>query len=88
MKLSKQLVLPVLVMVVAGGAFASAQMKKPAASKAKVMFLEPKNNATVTSPVHMKFGSSGTTISPVPPGDPKMCGCQPFDGSLAVGVST
>jgi len=71
MKLSKQLVLPVLVMVVAGGAFASAQMKKPAAAKAKVMFLEPKNNATVTSPVHMKFGSSGTTISPVPPGDLK-----------------
>jgi hypothetical protein len=71
MKLSKQLVLPVLVMVVAGGAFASAQMKKPAAPKAKVMFLEPKNNATVTSPVHMKFGSSGTTISPVPPGDLK-----------------
>jgi Domain of unknown function (DUF4399)/Family of unknown function (DUF6130) len=73
MKLSKQLVLPVLVMVVGCGALASAQMKKPAmkAAKAKVMFLEPKNNAIVTSPVHMKFGSSGITISPVPAGDVK-----------------
>src|SRR5437764_68076 len=26
--------------------------------------------------------------SPVPPGDPKMCGCQPLLGSLVVGVST
>ena len=71
MKLSKQLVLPVLVMVVACGAFASAQMKKPAAAKAKVMFLEPKNNATVTSPVHMKFTSTGVEIGAVPPGDVK-----------------
>ena len=74
MKISKQLVLPVLVMVAGLGVFASAQAKKPAmkkVAKAKVMFLEPKNGATVTSPVHMKFGSSGITISPVPPGDPK-----------------
>ena len=35
------------------------------------MFLEPKNGATVTSPVHMKFGSSGTEISAVPAGDVK-----------------
>ena len=73
MKISKLLVLPVLVRVAGFGVFASAQAKKPAMkmAKAKVMFLEPKNGATVTSPVHMKFGSSGTTISPVPPGDLK-----------------
>ena len=74
MTLSKQLVLPVVVMVAGLGAFASAQAKKPAMAmkaKVKVMFLEPKNGATVTSPVHMKFGSTGTTISPVPPGDLK-----------------
>jgi hypothetical protein len=73
MKISKQLVLPVLVIVAGFGVFASAQAKKPAmkAAKVKVMFLEPKNGATVTSPVHMKFGSTGTTISPVPPGDLK-----------------
>jgi hypothetical protein len=75
MKFRTQLVLPVLVMVVGFGAFASAQAKKPAAQakakKIRVFFIEPKNNATVTSPVHMKFGSEGIEISPVPPGDLK-----------------
>ena len=51
----------------------SAQMKAPAAKssakKIRVFFVEPKNGATVTSPVHLKFGSSGVEISPVPPGD-------------------
>jgi hypothetical protein len=70
MRISK-LVLPVFVMVAGIGDLASAQTKKPAkaAATAKVMFIEPKNGAIVTSPVHMKFGSSGTEISPVPPGD-------------------
>jgi hypothetical protein len=36
-----------------------------------VFFLDAKNGATVTSPVHMKFGSQGIEISPVPPGDLK-----------------
>ena len=67
MKISKQLVLPVLVMVVGFGILASAQSKK--AATAKVFFIEPKNGATVTSPVHRKFGSSGTEISAVPAGD-------------------
>jgi hypothetical protein len=73
MRISKQLVLPVLVMVAGFGVIAGAQAKKPAmkTAKVKVMFLEPKNGAAVTSPVHMKFGSTGTTISPVPPGDLK-----------------
>jgi hypothetical protein len=75
MTLSKQIVVPVLVMVAGFGVFASAQAKKPAtkakATAVKVFFIEPKNNATVTSPVHMKFGSSGIEISPVPPGDLK-----------------
>jgi hypothetical protein len=53
------------------GAAAGAQTKKaaPKAKKVRVFFIEPKNGATVTSPVHMKFGSEGTDISPVPPGD-------------------
>ncbi len=69
----RKLVLPVLVMIAGLGVLASAQaMKKAApAAKAKVFFVEPKNGATVTSPVHMKFGSSGIEISPVPPGDLK-----------------
>ena len=71
MKISKQLVLPVLVMVAGFGVFASAQAKKPAmkAAKAKVFFVEPKNGAMVSSPVHMKFGSEGIEIAAVPPGD-------------------
>jgi hypothetical protein len=70
----KQLGLLALVAVTtatAAGAVAGAQAKKPAAKKARVFFIEPKNNATVTSPVHMKFGSEGIEISPVPPGDIK-----------------
>jgi uncharacterized protein DUF4399 len=74
MRLRTQLVLPILVMAVAFGAYASAQQSKAGAAKAKkmrVFFIEPKNNATVSSPVHMKFGSEGIEISPVPPGDLK-----------------
>ncbi len=40
-----------------------------ASSKPRVFFIEPKNNATVTSPLHMKFGSEGIKIEAVPPGD-------------------
>jgi len=61
-----------LVAVLAGfTAVAGAQSPKPAmkAKKPRVFFIEPKNGATVTSPVHMKFGSEGITISPVPAGD-------------------
>ena len=61
-----------LVAVLAGfTAVVGAQTAKPAtkAKKPRVFFIEPKNGATVTSPVHMKFGSEGITISPVPAGD-------------------
>jgi hypothetical protein len=71
MRIKKQLVFPVLAMVAGLGVFASAQAKKPAmaAKGAKVFFVEPKNNAVVSSPVHMKFGSSGVEIAAVPAGD-------------------
>ena len=75
MKLGTQLALPVLMIVAAFGGLAAAQAKRPAkaagAKKISVSFVEPKNNATVSSPVHMKFASKGIEISPVPPGDPK-----------------
>ena len=87
MKLSKQLVLPVLVMVAGFGVFASAQAKKAAAGKVTVFFIEPKNNATVTSPVHMKFGSSGVEISAVPPGDLKETRPGVAHYHVGVGVS-
>jgi hypothetical protein len=69
MKVRTLLVLPVL-MAAGFGALASAQSMK-STKKVRVFFVEPKNNATVTSPVHMKFGSEGITISPVPAGDVK-----------------
>jgi len=72
MNVRTQLVLPLLVAAVGFGAYASAQSKAaPKGKKVRVFFIEPKNNATVTSPVHMKFGSEGIEISPVPPGDVK-----------------
>ncbi|HMD35388.1 MAG TPA: DUF4399 domain-containing protein [Vicinamibacterales bacterium] len=75
MTLRKQLGLLAVTAVAAVAAFsvaAGAQTKKPAAPTAKkprVFFVEPKNGATVTSPVHMKFGSEGVEIAAVPPGD-------------------
>jgi hypothetical protein len=74
MKIVKQLALPVLIIVAGFGVLASAQApkaeaKKPAVKKARVFFVEPKNGATVSSPLHMKFGSEGIEIAAVPPGD-------------------
>ncbi len=91
MKISKQLVLPVLMMVVGVSALAGAQDKKPAAKAkapaAKVFFIEPKGGAMVTSPVHMKFGSSGTEISAVPAGDVKTARPGMTHYHVGVGVS-
>jgi Domain of unknown function (DUF4399) len=69
MNRTKQLALLALTLVAALGVAAGAQEKKAAAKKARVFFIEPKNNATVSSPVHMKFGSEGIEIAAVPPGD-------------------
>ena len=81
MRIRRQLVLPVAVMaamVVGSAVFASAQAKKPAtatkkaaAKRLRVFFIEPKNGATVSSPLHMKFGSEGIEIGAVPQGDVK-----------------
>ena len=66
----------VMGMVAGLGAILAAQAAKPAppaaqpaAKKPRVFFVEPKNGATVTSPLHMKFGSEGVTIGAVPPGE-------------------
>lgn len=78
-----------VMMVAALGVAASAQAPKAAAKKAatkkvRVFFVEPKANATVTSPVHLKFGSSGIEISPVPPGD--LTTTRPGVGHYHVGI--
>jgi ribosomal protein S5 len=76
MVMTRPRTLVVLGMVAGFGAIVAAQAAKPAApaakaaaKKARVFFIEPKNGATVTSPVHMKFGSEGVEIGAVPPGE-------------------
>ena len=77
MVITRPRTLVVLGMVAGFGALVAAQAAKPAApaakkaaaKKARVFFIEPKNGATVTSPVHMKFGSEGVEIGAVPPGE-------------------
>ena len=74
MKIGKQLALPVIILVAGFGFAAAAQettkpAAKTAAKKPRVFFVEPKNGATVTSPLHMKFGSEGVEIAAVPPGE-------------------
>jgi hypothetical protein len=77
MNRSRQLAVLVLAAFVGVGVMAGAQTAKPAeksaaktaAKKPRVFFIEPKNNATVTSPLHMKFGAEGIEIAAVPPGD-------------------
>ena len=58
-----------MVVGLAGLAGAQAGKSQQKAKKVRVFFVEPKNNATVSSPMHMKFGSEGIEISPVPPGE-------------------
>ncbi len=69
MHVRKQIALLVVVTVAGFSAFAAAQAKKPAADRPRVFFVEPKNGATVMSPLHMKFGSAGIEIAAVPQGE-------------------
>jgi hypothetical protein len=55
--------------VLAGAQTKKAATKTAAKKRVRVFFVEPKNGATVTSPVHMKFGAEGIQIAAVPPGD-------------------
>ena len=73
MKIGKQRVLPVLILVAGGFVTIACDADKPAdtapAGQPRVFFVEPKDGATVTSPLHMKFGSEGIQIGAVPPGE-------------------
>ena len=79
----KQTAALLTVLVATCGTLAVAQSKKGAA-KPRVFFVEPKNNATVTSPLHLKFGSEGIQIAAVPPGDVKTT--RPGVGHYHVGI--
>ncbi len=83
MKFSKQLALATAVTVV-GLAYASSLLSAQAAKAPRVFFVEPKDGATVTSPLHMKFGVEGYEISPVPAGDIKTA--RPKVGHYHVGI--
>jgi hypothetical protein len=69
MNIGKQLVLPVLILVAGGFVATACEAEKPTAEQPRVFFVEPKDGATVTSPLHMKFGSEGVEIGAVPPGE-------------------
>jgi hypothetical protein len=76
MFIKRQPALLVFALLAGFGVMAGAQATQPTAkpvakakTKARVFFIEPKNGATVSSPVQMKFGSEGIEISAVPPGD-------------------
>ena len=57
-----------------------------AAAKPRVFFVEPKNDATVKSPVHLKFGIENYKIAAVPDGTVKTA--RPGVGHFHVGVDT
>ena len=88
MQIRKRLALLVVVIVAGFGVMVAAQAKKApakaAAKRARVFFVEPKNGATVKSPLHMKFGSEGIEISPVPPGE--VTKTRPGVGHYHVGI--
>ena len=92
MTLRTQLALPVLILVAGLGLVANAQQttkpaaKKAATKKARVFFMEPKNGATVTSPLHMKFGAEGIQIAAVPPGDITKAQVRPGIAHYHVGI--
>ncbi len=81
----KKQITPLVVVLIAGfSGFAGAQAKQPATKRARVFFVEPKNGATVTSPVHMKFGAEGIEIAAVPQGD--VTKTRPGVGHYHVGI--
>jgi hypothetical protein len=54
----------------------------------KVFFLEPKDGASVKSPVHIVFGSDMFTIAAVPPGEIAPEAVRPNTGHYHLGVDT
>jgi Domain of unknown function (DUF4399)/Family of unknown function (DUF6130) len=74
--------LVVFASLVAVGAYGSRQVS--AQGKPRIFFVEPKNNATVKSPVHLKFGIENYKIAAVPEGDVKTA--RPGVGHYHVGV--
>ena len=66
------------------GTYAPARVE--AQGKPRIFFVEPKNGATVKSPVKLKFGIQNYKIAAVPEGDVKTV--RPGIGHYHVGVDT
>jgi len=60
----------------------------PAAGGGKVFFSEPKDGASVKSPVHIVFASDMFTIAAVPPGEIKPEAVRANTGHFHLGVDT
>ena len=69
--------------LVAVGAYGSRQVSAQS-SKPRIFFVEPKNNASVKSPVHLKFGIENYKIAAVPDGT--VTTVRPGVGHFHVGV--
>ena len=78
--------LALLVMMVAASACGSNETSSPASggSKPRVFFVEPKDGATVKSPVHLKFGIENYQLAAVPEGTVETA--RPGMGHHHVGV--
>jgi len=66
----------------------SSPEKTAAPGGGKVFFSEPKNGATVKSPVHIVFASDMFTIAPVPPGEIGPEAVRANTGHFHLGVDT
>ena len=66
----------------------SSPEKTAAPGGGKVFFSEPKNGATVKSPVHIVFASDMFTIAPVPPGEIAPEAVLANTGHFHLGVDT
>jgi hypothetical protein len=73
-------------LAVCASAQTAAKKAAPKGPRGRVFFVEPKNGATVTSPVHLKFGVQNLEISPVPQGT--VTKARPGIGHHHVGVDT
>jgi hypothetical protein len=80
------LILTSLIIVAACGG--SSPESQSAGTGGKVFFSEPKNGATVKSPVHVVFGSDMFTIAPVPPGEIAPEAVRANTGHYHLGVDT
>ena len=65
----------------------SAPARVEAQGKTRIFFVEPKNGATVKSPVHLKFGIENYKIAAVPEGDVKTARPDSTDSSGLMSVN-